>query len=515
MKNFVLLLALLVCTMGFSSCENDIDDLIETKQDLNSEETIVAELQSFHFLAKNNPKALVLDIECSIIGDSIIECHIPHIVENKMLIPSFKVIGGKLTINNTEVISDETEIDCTNPLNIKITGLNYSHTYKLRVKSFTGLPIVFLETENKNNITSKIYYIKGNFRIVEDNKTWGGAWNGVKRSIEIKGRGNSTWDMPKKPYKIKFEKKTSLLRIPPDKEWLLLANYTDKTSLRNEIGFEMGRISNLNYTPRTHFVEVILNDVYIGTYQLAENLKISKTRVNVGDDGYLLEISARANINDISFRVSHIEHPINVKEPNMEVNSEAYNYVVKYLQEADSVLFSENFTDVQKGYAKYLDVQSFVDWYLINEIAKNTDACFFASCYMNLTRDGKLKMGPLWDFDIAFGNTNYNGCDNPEEFYIKSVAWYTRLFQDPNFVEKVKARFAFFYENREKIYAKINDNANYLKYAIVENNNKWGTLYAYTWPNNMIWGSYENEVQSMKIWLEKRFQWLNEQFSSM
>jgi hypothetical protein len=174
MKNFVLLLALLVCTMGFSSCENEIDDLIETKQDLNSEETIVAELQSFHFLAKNNPKALVLDIECSIIGDSIIECHIPHIVENKMLIPSFKVIGGKLTINNTEVISDETEIDCTNPLNIKITGLNYSHTYKLRVKSFTGLPIVFLETENKKNITSKIYYIKGNFRIVEDNKTWGG-----------------------------------------------------------------------------------------------------------------------------------------------------------------------------------------------------------------------------------------------------------------------------------------------------------------------------------------------------
>ena len=124
-------------------------------------------------------------------------------------------------------------------------------------------------------------------------------------------------------------------------------------------------------------------------------------------------------------------------------------------------------------------------------------------------------MGPLWDFDIAFGNVNYNGCDNPEGFWIKPVAWYARLFQDPNFIAKVKERFTYFYENREEIYEEINANADYLKYAIVENNNKWGTLYVNTWPNNMIWGSYENEVQSMKIWLEKRFQWLNEQFSAM
>ena len=124
-------------------------------------------------------------------------------------------------------------------------------------------------------------------------------------------------------------------------------------------------------------------------------------------------------------------------------------------------------------------------------------------------------MGPLWDFDIAFGNINYNGSDKYDGFRIKTVAWYTQLFKDPNFVKKIKERFAYFYENREKIYVEINANADYLKYAVVENNNKWKTLYTYTWPNKMIWGSYENEVQSMKIWLEKRFNWLNEQFSKM
>lgn len=509
MKKIWFLLAMFISTLMLASCNDENDKPIEIEQ-----ETIVAKLEKFSFSAKNNPEALISDIECSIIGDSIIECLIPHIVESKMLTPSFDVIDGKLTINGTEVISNETVLDCTRPLKIEIAGVNYSKTYTLRVKSFTGLPIVYIDTENKTAITSKDDYVKGTIRIVEDIETRG-AGDVFESTMKIKGRGNSTWTLPKKPYKIKFDEKTSLLGEPADKEWVLLANYTDKTSLRNETAFDMGRMSNLEYTNRTHFVEVILNGVYNGTYQLGEQLKIAKNRVNVGDDGYLLEIDAKAEAGDITFRVSHIGQPINIKDPEVEVDGEAYNYVVQYLQEADAVLFGDNFTDTTNGYTKYLNVESFVEWYLINEIAKNNDACFFTSCYMNLARDGKLSMGPLWDFDIAFGNVNYNGCDNPEGFWIKPVAWYARLFQDPNFVAKVKERFAYFYDNREEIYKKINTNADYLKYAIVENNNKWGTLYVNTWPNNMIWGSYENEVQSMKIWLEKRFQWLNEQFSAM
>ena len=342
-----------------------------------------------------------------------------------------------------------------------------------------------------------------------------GAGDVFEDSVKIKGRGNSTWVLPKRPYKLKFDKKVSLLGEPADKEWVLLANYVDKTLLRNRTAFDMGRMSKLEYTNRSHFVELVLNGEYCGTYQLAEQIKVGADRVNVGDDGYLLEVDAKADSTDVTFIVKRVGQPINIKSPEVEVGDSAYNYVVDYLNTVERVLFSDDFKDPSKGYTKYIDVASFVDWYLINEITKNNDACFFSSCYMTLARNGKLKMGPLWDYDIAFGNTNETGCESPEGFWIKNVLWFDRLFQDPNFVKDVKSRFAHFYNKRNEIYQNINDNANYLKRSAVENNNKWGTLYNYVWPNSTIAGSYENEVQTMKNWLEARFQWLNAQYSAM
>ena len=124
-------------------------------------------------------------------------------------------------------------------------------------------------------------------------------------------------------------------------------------------------------------------------------------------------------------------------------------------------------------------------------------------------------MGPLWDFDIALGNIDYNGNWETEGFWIKGVAWYNRLFQDPAFVAKVKERFNYFYNKQSDIMNEINLNAQYLRYSVIENNNKWGTFYNYTWPNYDIWGNYQSEVQSMKSWIQKRFEWLKEQFDAM
>lgn len=171
--------------------------------------------------------------------------------------------------------------------------------------------------------------------------------------------------------------------------------------------------------------------------------------------------------------------------------------------------------DSAEGYAKYLDVASFVDWYLVNEISKNNDAVFFSSCYMNLKPGGKLKMGPVWDFDIAFGNINYNGNEDPEGFYVKNSPWISRLFEDPAFVARVKERFAYFKSKKGDIFNNINENAAYLKESVVENNNKWGTLYEVLWPNYAVWGSYDNEVQYMKNWLNKRFDWLDKNLAGL
>ena len=235
MKKNCFLLVILLNTLVFTSCDSNSDEPIKLE-----DETVVAKLNGFRFLAKDNPEALISDIECTIIGDSIIECFIPHIVESKKLIPSFDVIDGKLTIDEVEIISNETELDCTRPLTIEIEGLNYESNYTLRVKSFTGLPIVYIDTENKTAIVSKDDYVKGTIRIVEDIETRG-VGDVFESAMKIKGRGNTTWALPKKPYKIKFDEKTSLLGEPADKEWVLLANYTD--NLKSADNFSSVRFS--------------------------------------------------------------------------------------------------------------------------------------------------------------------------------------------------------------------------------------------------------------------------------
>ncbi len=471
-------------------------------------------LISFKFLAEKNPKNLIKDVEFEISSNNEVSTLISYILENRNFIPTYETTRGILMLNDEEIISGETELDCSLPLELKLVSENETINYTLSIKYFTGLPIVYVDTEEKKPIDSKDDYVKGTIRIVSNNL------NGVpdfEGPMKIKGRGNSTWSMPKKPYKIKFDSKVSLLGEPEDKEWVLLANYADKTQLRNEIAFFIGEISALEYTPRTNFVEVVLNGVYNGTYQLGEQLKISKNRVNVGDDGFLLEVDMKAVAEDITFKVPHILQKINIKDPEVEVGDEAYNFVVDYMDIVDSVLFSEDFADPINGYSKYIDVESFVDWYLINEITKNPDSRFDTSCYMNLSRNSKLKMGPIWDFDIACGNIDYHvQAADPEGFWINgSVPWYKRLFEDPTFVSLIKERFAYFNGKQNEIFAEINRNAEYLQYAAVENNNKWGTLYNYTWPNNEILGSYQNEVQTMKNWLIRRFEWLNTAISAL
>ena len=471
---------------------------------------------NFKFLAQNNPLHLSRDIECSIDENGVIRGHIPNIVNSKLLIPVFDYQGIRVFNDTIEIVSGETLVDFSRSVNLSVEGKNGARkNYIVELMAFTGLPVVYINTEGGASITSKEEYINATIKIVEDVHTRS-AGDVFEDSVRIKGRGNSTWGLPKKPYKLKFNKKQSLLGEPKDKEWILLANYTDKTSIRNALGLYMGKLSDLDYTCRTHFVDLILNHRYVGTYQLGEQQKISKNRVNVGDDGYLLEVDAKASSEDVTFNVPHIGKPINIKDPNIEIGTEAYNYVVAYMNRVDSVLFSENFTDSIAGYAAYIDVSSFVEWYLVNEISKNNDACYWTSCYMNLSRGGKLKMGPLWDFDIAFGNVNYNNNYNPTGFWIKNqVSWYKRLFKDTKFVAQVKERFNFFYQQKDLLFNEVNENAEYLRYSVLENNAVWGTLYEYTWPNYAIWGSYDNEVAYLKQWLDIRLEWLKEQFDAM
>ena len=222
----------------------------------------------------------------------------------------------------------------------------------------------------------------------------------------------------------------------------------------------------------------------------------------------------RADDDEITFSVKHA-NPINIKDPEVEVDDDNYNYIKDFVTNAETALYSTDFTDPENGWQKYMDIESFVDWYLINEITKNNDARLYTSCYMNLKRGEKLKMGPLWDFDISLGNINYNGCQTVDGIWIASAHWFKQLMKDPAFVARVKERFEFFYSHKDDVINEINIQAQILKYAVEENENKWGTFYTYTWPNNDIWGCYQNEVQCLKIWYLNRLEWLKTTFDAM
>lgn len=472
--------------------------------------TVEPRLITMTIRASDNAWLLVNDARCEVIGDSVVECWVDHLMSSKDLIVRFEYKGDRVTLDGVSAISGETAINYKQPVKMLVYSGVKTKGYTVYVHAFTGLPVLWIETEGHQDITSKDYYLRAYARLVEDVRTRG-AGDVIEDSLGIKGRGNSTWGMPKKPYRLKLDNKQALFGEPKDKSWVLLNNYADKSMLRTQTAFYMGRISNLDYTPSSHFVELMLNGRYNGTYLLCDKLKIDKNRVNVGDDGFLLEVNTdtRVTSEDVTFRVNHIRQPLNIKEPdNITVNDENYNYVKDYLTQADAVLFSDKFTDADEGWRKYIDMDSFVDWYLINEISKNNDAIFFSSCYMNLARGGKLKMGPLWDFDISFGNVNYNNNFDTTGFWIKRVDWISRMFEDPIFVSRVKERFDYFYSHKNDIMREINENAEYLRYAAQENEGRWHTFYTYNWPNYDIWGSYNNEVQLMKDWINTRFEWL-------
>jgi hypothetical protein len=259
----------------------------------------------------------------------------------------------------------------------------------------------------------------------------------------------------------------------------------------------------------------------MGTYQLTEQLKIDEKRVNVGDDGFLMEIDARGSESggDVLFRLGHVTNPIVIKDPDVVKNDDNYNFLVNYMTNFDNVLFSDNWLDAETGYKKYVDLSSFVDWYLINEISKNNDACFYASCYMNLNRKtGILSMGPLWDFDVAFGNYVFNSAsstNNPEGFYIKkTINWYIRMFDDPEFVKMVKERLDFFYSYKEYYTNLIEEKSTTLLPSVYNNNTIWHKTSSSD-DYDAVKTNYKAACTKLEDFMAKRWEWLKAEYDKM
>ena len=436
-------------------------------------------------------------------------------MSDKTLIPRFEFFGESLTLDGRNVESGKTAVDFSKPVTLVIKGKQKSVSYTVYVHSYTGLPLLWIETAGRADIIKSNWYYNAHMKLVEDVKTRA-AGDVIETDMRIKGinpvyyisKIHSSGQMAKNDYVINLNSSLSLLDEPADTDWELSANRDDKTLIRSQIGLFMGSISNLDFTPRFHFVDLMLNGRYYGCYRLGDRLEVSSSRVNIGIDGYLLKVDESTT--GISMAYNTLEQPVSILAPSVMTGDSKYVYIRKFLNSAEEALFSAAFTTEQMGWQKYMDIDSFVDWYIIHEISKNEDSMFHFSTYMNLQRGGKLKMGPIWDFDIAFGNVKEAGTTAmlPEGFMLEWSLWYQRLMQDPAFLSRLRHRFTYFYNHKEDFLTYINNDAQYLKYAAQENQKRWGTFYHYTYKQYDIWGSYQNEVQNLKEWLNTRMEWM-------
>ena len=471
-------------------------------------------ISTFSFLAENNAD-LDADVTLTISG-SIIAGRIPTNISVTDLIASFQHSGSSVSITSIEQQSGSTSNDFSTILTYTANGSDgQTADYQVDLTRFTGLPVVYLSTEFFAAIDSKEDYVLGEVSID------GGRHfdNVAPIGMKIRGRGNSTWFLhPKKPFQMKLDDKAEFLGMPNDKKWLFLAEYSDKTMLRNKISFEMGYISSLDWTPQGRFAEVYINDEYNGTYNITQKVEESDNRVALGDTGYLLELDQfdRLDVDDVYFESTATDKFwVNIKEPSLALNSDEYIYIKELIGRFESALYGANFTSNTEGYAKYIDVDSFVDWYLISEITKNVDSQFYSSIFLNVLPGEKIKMGPLWDFDLSFGNVDYADSRYAEGWWVRYHPWYERLFQDPSFVAKVKRRFAYFRANQESILDKVDAYAMQLQWAQRENDNKWQTLGMYVWPNPIVFDTYQEEVDHMKSWYISRMDWLDDSYERL
>ena len=376
-----------------------------------------------------------------------------------------------------------------------------------RVVPQTTLPVMTINTADYAPVVSKDDYLDGSYSLDPNGSSFAARSGG----IQIKGRGNSTWGLTKKPYKLKLAGSASLLGMPSSSHWVLLADYLDRSFVRNKTAFYLGTKTGLAWTPRSEWVEVVLNGQYLGLYELAEHVRIDPARVAIDElsastteapaisGGYLLQRDARFDpATQAGFRTSR-NQPFTLSEPD-PVTAPQLAYIKDYFTATEDALFSNSFADPATGYAKYVDVPSFVDWYLVEELMRNNDA-WYSSAYMYKPRSGKIFMGPLWDFDLSMGTTRAAHPNPPEGWWVRQPTtsrWFARFFEDADFQEAVEARWSELEPAFATAASKIDGWREVLRTAAANDQLVWGYT---TEP-------FDTQVTGVRSWFDQRVEWI-------
>lgn len=399
--------------------------------------------------------------------------------------------------------------------------------------AYTGLPAVYLTTDSGADITSKEQYVSGRLKVVAEGIA---NYEDVDIAIQIKGRGNSSWLAPKKGYNLKLDTKTKILGMKKSKRWCVIANYYDKTLLRNKFVSYLGNeIFNTVWNSSFVSVDMIINGSYRGTYLLGENIKLESNRIDIqdiseiendengdnvtdlADGGFVLEVNCRLD-EQFNFRTQK-KVPFSLKDPD-EVTEEVFSHIKTKIRNFENLLYSNSFADDVGGYRDFIDVDSVIDWYIVNELVKNSDSKFLTSVYMYFDpTDSKLHMGPNWDFDFSCGNENYDDCERYQGFWLNDCKWLVRMFADPVFVTALKERW-----NQKKgdiqtaINQYIQSEADALETSAQFNFKYWEmlgkfTVYSPSGYENRL--TYQSEIDYMVNWLENRYNWLDSAINAL
>ena len=337
------------------------------------------------------------------------------------------------------------------------------------------LPKVYIETPDGAPVTSKTEWMEGStIKIIDEN----GSEN-LNATTSIRGRGNSTWGNPKKPYALKLDSKAEVLGMPKHKRWVLLANWMDRTLMRNDVAFEIAR-RIMEWAPRGKFVELYLNGKHQGNYYLCEQIKVDENRVNVGDDGYIFEFDTYGPSDEINYFYSPVKnYPVTIKEPDEDVITSWEHE--RFIEAKDCISKVEQLLESDKDklarweeLTELIDITSYIDWWIVHELTFNYEPNHPKSCYMYKKGGGKLYAGPVWDFDWGtFQRGVY-------DMLITQSLWYGYLFRYPEFKAAAKDRWSETKATLEDVQQYIADLIPYLEESNAANFKLWPLTGAHT-----------------------------------
>lgn len=488
-------------------------------EDLKSEPFTVrlsgTALVNLKFTKEANETAVFEDIELKETSTGY-EIESP-LISSPELVLSFDTNGDKVFVGGTEQISGETVNDFSEPVTYKVisaTGAEKTFTVKV---TYSGLPVIFIKTKNNATIPDKHSDWLGGTEIKLYNPDWTIDYEATED--EIRGRGNSTWNYPKKPYAIKLANKAKILGMPKHKRWVLLANWMDRTCLRNRVSFAVSMKTGLDWTPHGEFVEVFINGEHKGNYYLCEQIKVDENRVNVDklednitDGGYMFELDTYYDeVN--KFKSTYYNLPYMFKDPD-EVNSAQINFVKNFVNNMEYSLY---YNVSSRDYTNYLDVDSFIDWWLVHELTGNEEPKHPKSSYMNKNTGGKLKMGPVWDFDWeTFLPRNKWTILNRSEQGLNRM--FDKLFSDPQFKARAKERWNSQKAGFEEIPAFIESEAARIKGSESMNWKMWPITADAPGAQGLVNGdeqmTFDQAVARMKKSYEDKLNWMNQQISN-